>query len=79
MESMSYVIKLLPFRVYATDRHVRPAICVQRVGCIVEFMSCTMHECHTCHFAPFLPAVNGAAEALVALFLRFWRCKIIHD
>ena len=75
MESMSYVIKLLPFRVYATDRHVRPAICVQRVGCIVEFMSCTMHECHTCHFAPFLPAVNGAAEALVAMFLRFGAAK----
>ena len=40
-----FVIKLLPFRVYATDRQVWPAIDVQRLGCVVEFMSCTMHEC----------------------------------
>ena len=61
MESMSYVIKLLPFRVYATDRHVWPAICVQRVGCIVEFMSCTMHECL------LQPAISGQTAYLKSL------------
>ena len=35
----------LPFREYAIDRQVWPAIIVQRVECIVEFIICTMHEC----------------------------------